>query len=199
MKGDGMGRWIESFPRTSLAWLAFIRIGVGLVFLTQSIDKLLVKPRGPQDQTMGNWLTDPERLRGILTGAARGTDPIYAAFLQGVAIPNAGVFSYLITIGELLVAVSLILGLLTRLGGFAGAFIMLNTMWMKGFLANGGWTDRLMLLLVLVMAFTAAGYVLGLDGVLRGRAPGWLRALMSKPPDPEDLPAPARERTVQPA
>ena len=38
----------------------------------------------------------------------------YAAFLQNVVLPNAQFWSYLVTIGEILVGIALILGIFTR-------------------------------------------------------------------------------------
>jgi thiosulfate dehydrogenase [quinone] large subunit len=193
-----VNRWLASFPKTSLAWLAFIRIGVGLAMLSNGINKLGVKIEG--GQPAANWFTAPP-LRGILDGAIKSpaVDPLYRGFLESAALPNAETFAALVTIGELLVGLSLTLGLLTRLGGFGGAFLHLNYMLMKGLLSHGGYTDRLFFGLEIVLAVTAAGYVLGLDGVLRASVPAWLRALMSPTPDDEPGAEPVPQRVTQPA
>jgi thiosulfate dehydrogenase [quinone] large subunit len=204
-----MGAWLASLPRTSLGWLVFIRIGVGLAMLTQGISKLGLRLEGPQPGP--NWLVTAAPLTGILAGnpqqAGSGAvnsaavDPIYKAFLANVVIPNIGLFSVLVTVGEILVGLSLIFGILTRLGAWGGIFLHLNYMLMKGWLVQGAYSDRLFILLELAVAFTAAGYVLGLDGMLRASLPAALRPLMSPTPDEElgRLAAPAREARRQPA
>jgi thiosulfate dehydrogenase [quinone] large subunit len=192
-----MFQWINQFPRTSLAWLSFIRIGIGLSFLSQGISKLGVNVGG---QPGANWLVNPAGLKGILENAVKGPtiDPLYRAFLEGTVLPNVGVFAQMVTIGELLVGLGLIFGLLTRLSAWGAIFLNLNFMLMKGLPTGGGYTDRFFVLIALVMAFTAAGYVLGLDGVLRASLPSWLRPLMSKTPDDADRTAPERQRSAQP-
>ena len=64
---------------------------------------------------------------GFLNGALAKTDSDhpdvqggYAWFIQHVALPNAGLFSYLVVYGELLVGAALILGLFTSLAAFFG-------------------------------------------------------------------------------
>jgi thiosulfate dehydrogenase [quinone] large subunit len=47
----------------------------------------------------------------------------YAWFIQHVALPHAVLFSYIVTYGELAVGIALILGLLTGVAAFFGAFM----------------------------------------------------------------------------
>jgi thiosulfate dehydrogenase [quinone] large subunit len=138
--------------------LALLRIGFGLYFLSQAIDKL-----------KNNWLSDPAAMAQFVSGLLqRGmTEPFYRPFLEGVVLPHGLLFSQLVTIGELLVGVSLILGLLTRLGALGSSFLVLNYMLMKGLLNNAGSSDRLFLLASIVFILTSAGLVWGLDGRLR--------------------------------
>lgn len=199
--------WLESAPRTSLGWLAIIRIGLGLSLLTQGINKLGLRLEGPQPGP--NWLVSVAPLTGILAGNPQQpgsgainspvVDPIYKSFLQGVVIPNIGLFSQLTTIGEILVGLSLTLGLLTRLGAWGLVFLLVNYMLMKGLPVQNGYTDRFFSLLGIVIALTPAGYVLGLDGVMRHSLPSWLRPLMSKEPTDERDRLPAGQRRTQPA
>lgn len=72
-------------------------------------------------------------IKGFLEGALQkstGQNPAvsgwYAAFLQNFAIPHATSFSYLITYGELLVGIALILGIFTGIAAFFGTFMNLN-------------------------------------------------------------------------
>jgi thiosulfate dehydrogenase (quinone) large subunit len=195
VQGGGPRGWLSTFPRASLGWLAIARIGLGLVMLSQGINKLGVGG--------ANWLTtSPTPLQGILDGAVKGSsiDPVYRAFLEGVALPNVGLFATLVTFGEILVGLSLVLGLFTRLGAYGGAFLWINYMLMKGWLAGGAHTDRVCLLVAIVVGVTAAGYVWGLDGSLRRSVPAALRALMSRAPsEPGATGEPIGERRVQPA
>jgi thiosulfate dehydrogenase [quinone] large subunit len=47
----------------------------------------------------------------------------YARFLESVMIPNATLFSYLVTLGEILVGLGLIFGLCTGIAAFFGEFM----------------------------------------------------------------------------
>jgi thiosulfate dehydrogenase (quinone) large subunit len=80
----------------------------------------------------GAWLgaTAGTAVAGFIKGAlakTAGDHPDvsgwYATFLQQVALPNAAVFSYMVTFGEILVGVALILGLLTGVAAFFGGFM----------------------------------------------------------------------------
>ncbi len=83
----------------------------------------------------------------------------YASFLQQVALPNAVLFSYLVTFGEILVGVALILGLLTGVAAFFGGFMNASYLF-----AGTVSTNPLLLLLaiLIVLAWRVAGYW-GLD------------------------------------
>ena len=50
----------------------------------------------------------------------------YAAFLQNVVLPNARVWSYLITFGEILVGIGLIVGLFTGIAAIFGSLMNIN-------------------------------------------------------------------------
>jgi thiosulfate dehydrogenase [quinone] large subunit len=72
-------------------------------------------------------------LTGFLQGAlakTAGDHPDvqgwYAAFLQNVVIPNAVFWSYLVSWGELVVGIALILGILTGVAAFFGSFMNMN-------------------------------------------------------------------------
>jgi thiosulfate dehydrogenase (quinone) large subunit len=83
----------------------------------------------------------------------------YASFLQQIALPNAVLFSYLVTFGEILVGVALILGLLTGVAAFFGGFMNASYLF-----AGTVSTNPLLLLLaiLIVLAWRVAGYW-GLD------------------------------------
>lgn len=146
--------------------LAVCRIGFGLYYLSYAWDKI-----------SKNWLTDAGPLTGFLFGnpaaqpPTRGTvanaEAFYRGFLESVVQPNPLLFSQLLTLGELVTAVLLTVGLLTRFGALTGIFLNVNYMLMKGFVANGGSIDRLFALADLAFLLGAAGLVWGLDGLWR--------------------------------
>ena len=83
----------------------------------------------------------------------------YGAFLQSVVLPNARLWSYLITFGEILVGVGLILGIFTGIAAFFGSFMNMNYLF-----AGTVSTNPLLFLiaLFLILAWKTAGW-LGLD------------------------------------
>jgi thiosulfate dehydrogenase (quinone) large subunit len=105
-------------------------------------------------------------LQGFLSAAvakASGANPAvqgwYAAFINGVALPHAVIFSYLVTFGELAVGAGLVLGAFTGIAAFFGAFMNLN------YLFAGTVSVNPLLLLIelfLILAWRNAGW-LGLD------------------------------------
>jgi thiosulfate dehydrogenase (quinone) large subunit len=83
----------------------------------------------------------------------------YATFLQQVALPNAVIFSYLVTFSEILVGVALILGLLTGVAAFFGGFMNASYLFAGTVSTN---PVLLLLAILLVLAWRVAGYW-GLD------------------------------------
>ena len=91
--------------KTSMIYLAFLRIYIGYYFLAAGINKL-----------SGGFLSKPI-LAGILKGwAEKNPHGWYKDFLIETAIPNADLFSYLVVTGEIAVGGLLIAGLMTRGG-----------------------------------------------------------------------------------
>src|SRR5262249_19066647 len=127
-------------------------------FLSTAIDKL-----------MKGWLSNPAPMSESIGGPLqRGqTEAFYRTFLEGAVLPNALLFGQLVVVGELLVAVLLILGLFTAVGSLGSAFLVLNYMLMKGLVNNAGSIDRVFFLASVLFLATSAGLVWGLDGPLR--------------------------------
>ena len=148
--------------------IALMRIAFGLYFLSQVYGKI--------EQ---HWLTSADPLTRYLQGNLPHAAHIYKNFVSGTVIPNAGLFSVLVFLGECVVTVSLVLGLFTRVGAVVGIILNLNYMLSKGLTQGSGSIDRLFIVGELVFFVTAAGLVWGLDGVLRDasrKVPvlGWL-------------------------
>jgi len=83
----------------------------------------------------------------------------YAVFLESVVLPNAAAWGYLITFGELLVGIALILGLFTGIAAFFG-----STMNISYLLAGAVSTNPILFAIAtwLVLAWKTAGWW-GLD------------------------------------
>lgn len=103
---------------------------------------------------------------GFLKGAvakATGEHPMvqgwYASFVRDIALPNAKAFSYLVAFGEVLVGISLILGLFTIVGLIAGGFMNLNYM-----LAGTTSTNPILYTATFLLLIAgSAAYFIGLD------------------------------------
>jgi thiosulfate dehydrogenase (quinone) large subunit len=141
------------------AALTLLRVYLGTVFLVAAIPKL----RG--DFTSG--------MAGFLQGKAMEQSyPFYRDFIQEVVLPNVGLFARLVTWGELLAGVLLILGLMTRLAAAVTLLLTLNYM-----LAKGAWpwmpssNDAAFAVISLAVLIGAAGRTLGLDSLLAQRWP----------------------------
>ncbi len=114
------------------------------------------------------WVGDKAgaALTGFVNGAlakASGEHPDvqgwYAVFLEKAVLPNAALWSYLVTAGEFLVGLALIVGLLTGIAAFFGSFMNMNYL-----LAGTVSTNPILLVLatLLVLAWKTAGWW-GLD------------------------------------
>ena len=147
------------FSDTRMSWLwLLLRVYVGWQWLVAGYEKI-INPAwvGPHAGTA---------ISGFLHGSLAKTggqhpdvSAWYAGFINTVALPNAVVFSYLVSFGELLVGAALILGLFTGLAAFFGAFMNMN------YLFAGTVSINPLLLLIefpLIIAWKTAGF-LGLD------------------------------------
>jgi len=99
---------------------------------------------------------------GYLTGAVNNEAvieqyPTYHAFIENFALPNAGLFSFMVAWGEFLVGLGLILGILTTAAAFFG--ITMNFAFMfAGTVSSNPW------LVLLTVFILAAGYNAGKFG-----------------------------------
>lgn len=147
------------FSSTGFAWFwLIVRVYVGWEWLTAGWDKM----RNPV------WVGDKAgtAIAGFLQGALNktaGAHPDvsgwYASFIQHFALPHAGFFSYLVTYGEVLVGIALILGAFTGIAAFFGSFMNLNYLFAGTVSVN---PFLLVLQLFLILAWRNAGW-LGLD------------------------------------
>jgi thiosulfate dehydrogenase [quinone] large subunit len=141
---------------TTAQGLALTRAAFGLYFLVDALKK-----------TTGGWFTDGDGVTQFLGRNMENAGATYGAFLAEVVMPNASTFSQLVVLGEWVAGLSLLFGLLTRLGSIVGMWLVLNFMLAKGLLDGEGSNDRLFFVACFAFAAAAAGLTWGLDGALR--------------------------------
>ena len=91
----------------------------------------------------------------LTSGAHPNVQPWYAWFAQNIVLPQVAVWSYAISLGEFLVGVGLLLGILTGLAAFFGGLMNLN------YLLAGSVSINPILLVMeigLVLAWRIAGW-----------------------------------------
>jgi len=115
------------------------------------------------------WGTSGTALKGFVAGAlakAGGAHPAvqgwYANFLKDVVLPNAGLWSFMVTWGEVAVGLGLLVGALTGIASGFGVLMNLNYL-LAGTVSINPVLGTLGLFLVL--AWRVAGYI-GLDRYL---------------------------------
>lgn len=161
------------FTDVRMAWLWFIvRLFVGYQWLTAGWGKLtghsIAFDSFGKTLTGSPWIMsghDGTALQGFINMAITyaGTHPNmqswYAFFLKGAILPNVAVFSYVITFGEVLVGLGLIVGAFTGVAAFFGVFMNANYLFAGSLSINPLLT---LLGILLVLAWRIAGYY-GLD------------------------------------
>lgn len=149
--------------KTSLFWVALLRIMLGILFLTtwsSNLSKGFYTPDGLQVFFENVFPTADNPLTW------------YADFIQGVILPIRAFFAPFQLITELLLGLFLLVGFLTPYTSAAAAFFIINT-----FLATYGhdwpWSYFTILSILGVVLFTRAGRSFGLDQ--------WLKAKFGEP------------------
>ena len=170
VEGPAFTRFLFSNTRAGLLWLP-IRLFVGFAFFEGGLHKLF-----PAGKAIGaGWLDGGSSLLKYWTGAvaipeapARPaiTFEWYRDFLNVLINNDAQVwFAYLIVFGEIAVGLGLILGALTGIAAFFGAFMNMSFL-----LAGSASTNPVLFALGigLILAWRVAGYY-GLDRYLLPR------------------------------
>lgn len=152
-----LARWLFGNTQSAWIWLV-VRLWLGWEWLGAGYGKVL-SPAWTGNQAGA-------ALSGFVKGALQkssGAHPDvqgwYAGFLEGVVLPNAATFGYLVAWGEALVGLALILGLFTGVAAFFGSFMNFN------FLLAGAVSTNPVLLApatLLVLAWKVGGWI-GLD------------------------------------
>ncbi len=113
---------------TYLWYVVILRVYIGYYLLHQGIRKYL------RDMPHSEWIA---RQIGDLNKIQIYS--WYRWFLMNVVAPHHELFGYLVTLGEILIGLCLVLGLLTRFSSIVGVFQLLNYYFGPG-MARGGAT-----------------------------------------------------------
>jgi thiosulfate dehydrogenase (quinone) large subunit len=156
-------RFLFSDARLSWLWFA-VRLYVGWEWMSSGWGKI----------TNPVWVGEKAGIAvsGFLTNALTKTEGAhpdvsgwYAYFIKTIALPNAEIFSYMVSFGELLVGVGLILGAFTGIAAFFGAFMNMNFLWAGTVSVN---PTMLIIQFFIMLAWRNAGYI-GLDRFILSR------------------------------
>ncbi len=147
-------------------WLAILRIGIGLWWLKSVLHKPLRKFVAGQ---MVGW---------TVALAENHPVPAFGRAIKGLVAPNASWFPYLILLGEIAVAIGMILGLFTPLALIVAIFLNLNYILLAGVRPKDitinaayqceqgqNWT-MIVAQLALLATLSLAGSTWSLDGLL---------------------------------
>jgi uncharacterized membrane protein YphA (DoxX/SURF4 family) len=168
-------------------WLALVRVLTGGIWLAHAIPKF----------TRSDAFLPPSGSIVQLVGKAVQAHPStpYAQFLAHVVQPYVGIFAELVRLGELMVGVALVLGVLTRLGALGGIVMALNFLAARGGLSSiEEWAglDGTLLVLTAVSLVLPTGRVWGIDALFAAKAETEpiVRAVFVDEPPPGPAPSP---------
>jgi thiosulfate dehydrogenase (quinone) large subunit len=162
----------DLFGSTRWAWLwLIIRLYLAYNWLEAGWEKL----QSPA------WMAGGAALKGFWAGALKGSPPgsphptiafpFYQAFLQGMLNANAYTwFGPLIAIGEFLVGLGLLFGILTGIAAFFGGFLNWNFMMAGSASTNPG---LFVLTILIILAWKTAGWWGGDRWVLPALGTPW--------------------------
>lgn len=104
--------------------------------------------------------------------------PLQVIFVRDLVLPNIAIFGPLVYVTELLIGVSLILGLLSRAGALLGLLMGLN-LWLGLYSAPGEWpwTYAFLIIIQALFVIDPPGRCLGFDALPRPNAGQIVRAL----------------------
>jgi uncharacterized membrane protein YphA (DoxX/SURF4 family) len=170
--------------------LLLLRLWAGAFFLDAAVYKLVDGPRAREEasgveETLGQSFARfrDEEYRPMVQAAV--DDPprvfgapltVYADFLRAVMLPGADVFAPTILVAEVLLGVSLVLGLGVRLSAALGFLMMLAfSLAKRVYLLTVQSANWPITLILLALSLAAAGRYVGLDAWVRRRGPRWLR------------------------
>jgi len=150
--------------------VALMRIATGIMFLFPGWSKVTsdFSAEGFVQASVAGFPNSDDRA---------GASGLYAWFLENVVLAAPALFSFMVAWGELLIALALIFGVMSRAAAFSGMLLLLSFHFAKGidFWSAGNY-DAIWAIVFFVLAFTASGRIFGLDEYLYRRWPAgrWL-------------------------
>ena len=139
-------------------WICIARIIVGGMWWQQTLWKLpphYTDLPGVPDSGLKHWMIEM---------ANNASFSIQSRFVQEIVLPHFRVFAPMVYAIEVFIAISLILGVFTRLGAALGALMAIN-LWLGLYRAPYEWPWTYLFLIVIQITFVVfdAGRSLGLD------------------------------------
>jgi len=144
----------------SVLFLLPLRLSIGLSFLIA----------GQQKFAAGGWGANyGTTLHEIVVANLENAFSFYRPFLESVVMPNAASFAVMVAWSELLVGVSVFLGLFTRFGAAIGIFVVLNYTFVIGAPIWMPSLETLYIWALFTLLAASAGRGFGADQVLRSQ------------------------------
>jgi len=155
-------------------WLAVLRICVGLYFakaLWTKMDLVLLGGVVPWLGVEPRWVETMPAI--VARHAAENPFPFYKHFLEQTVLAHPLAFARVTAWGEVLVGLSLTLGLFAGLGALGGFWLSLNYGISSQHLSPASFGFHYLLVVVMAVLFLArSGRALGLDAWIAWRWPG---------------------------
>jgi len=108
----------------------------------------------------------PNELAGFLKYALRNGYGWYQNLLNSVVVPHSATFGTLVVMAEIYIGIALVLGFTTRFASCVAVFLLLNYMCAKGALPWGPGIDQSDIILAVIIFFSDAGRIFGIDKLL---------------------------------
>lgn len=152
-------------------WMFASRLVIGAMWWQQSLWKLPPTYTDQEDGSGGLRFWMEEMTKNAAFGA-------HAKFVKTIVLEHFYFFAPQVYFAEVMVAVSLMLGVFTRLGGTLG-FLMAINLWLGLYRAPAEWPWTYFFLIVINGSFAVfhAGRSLGVDALLAARRRGEARGL----------------------
>jgi thiosulfate dehydrogenase [quinone] large subunit len=123
-EGPRLAKSLLGSPRWGWLWL-IVRLYVGWQWLTSGWEKLN-DPAWVGGQAGASLTGFLQHSLTLTTGAHPSVQPWYAWFVEHSVLPQVVVWSYAVSIGEFLVGLGLLTGILTGLAAFFGGLMNFN-------------------------------------------------------------------------
>lgn len=160
----GVNLWREASQRSVLhLWNWLVRLFIGGLWWQQSLWKLPPTYTDNPDGSGGLRYWMGEMVKWASTGLQRH-------FVKEVVLPHFYFFAPQVYFSEVLIAVTLIVGLFSRLGAFVGALMAIN-LWLGLYRspAEWPWTYFFLIIVQVMLLVQRPGRSLGLDAILLRR------------------------------